>query len=71
MPEVVITTQLARYFPFEEAVAQGFLLPDGSPNPALPVNTASQAAASYITAAYDPELKGTRLPCSPRRQHQC
>ncbi|KAH8894609.1 NAD(P)-binding protein [Thozetella sp. PMI_491] len=56
-PGLVITTSIAREVPFEVAVAQGFLLPDGSANPDLPVNTQSQAGASYVEAAYDPALK--------------
>ncbi len=36
------------------------MLENGEPNPAIPWMSTSQSVASYLTAAYDPSVKGKR-----------
>lgn len=55
-PGAVGTTSLSRNVPAEVQKALGWRLEDGTINPAAPFISAQQSVASYIKAAYDPEL---------------
>ncbi|KIH93988.1 hypothetical protein SPBR_06058 [Sporothrix brasiliensis 5110] len=57
-PGAVGTTGLGRYVPEAVQKSLGWLLEDGSLNPAAPFISAAQSVASYVTAAYDPALAG-------------
>ncbi|KAI1444574.1 NAD(P)-binding protein [Annulohypoxylon stygium] len=51
-----IQTGINRLVTKEESIQRGWSLPDGQPNPAIKWTTATKGVASYIKAAYDPDL---------------
>lgn len=53
-----ILTPLTRHIPLEEAVAGGWKLPDGSPNPSFKAKSVEQGAATTCWAATSRQLDG-------------
>ena len=55
-PGVVLTTALPRHVPFDVQQKLGWFAPDGSPMPNGPFISAERSVATYVKAAFDPEL---------------
>jgi NAD(P)-dependent dehydrogenase (short-subunit alcohol dehydrogenase family) len=53
-----ILTPLQRHVPREEQIERGWILPDGTVNPAFPMKTPEQGAATQTWAAVSPQLDG-------------
>ncbi|MGI5130914.1 SDR family NAD(P)-dependent oxidoreductase [Pseudonocardia sp. CA-107938] len=53
-----ILTPLQRHTPREEQIERGWILPDGTPNPAFTLKTPEQGAATQTWAAFSPQLDG-------------
>jgi len=53
-----IMTPLQRHTPRAEQIERGWILPDGTPNPAFPFKTPEQGAATQTWAATSPQLDG-------------
>ncbi|KAI1214509.1 short-chain dehydrogenase [Annulohypoxylon truncatum] len=51
-----VQTGINRLVTKEESILRGWSLPDGQPNPAIKWTTPAKGVASYIKAAYDPDL---------------
>ncbi|OIW34852.1 NAD(P)-binding protein [Coniochaeta ligniaria NRRL 30616] len=56
-PGGVAGTGINRAIPMSDQIKRGWRLEDGSPNPAIPWKTPAQSVASYIMAAFDPDIK--------------